>query len=280
MNIKASIFFTSIFVLLASLYAENYNLSIASIFKDEAPFMKEWIDYHILQGVEHFYLYNNDSTDNFKSVLRPYIHARVVTLIDWSDRKSDLHGFCFETQPAAYNDAVSRCKKTSKWLAVIDLDEFIIPICENSITEVLEKHFPKSSGICINWQCYGTSGIWEFPEGKMLENLIMKMRWDSPRNRHCKVIVNPRHVSTFDNPHCCNFINTHYAVDTELNRCSGYSNEVHIDKLRINHYWTRDEKYLYQKKIPRYLSWNPKNTPDDLIDTANSMNEEYDQILK
>ena len=105
-------------------------------------------------------------------------------------------------------------------MAIIDTDEFIVPICENTILEVLDKHFWYCSGICINWQCYGTSHIWEFPEGKMLENLTWKMPWNSDRNNHCKTIVNPRHVSNFTHPHACNCIEGHWCVDTHLNPCT------------------------------------------------------------
>ena len=50
-----------------------YDLTITAIFKNEGHYLKEWLDYHLLAGVEHFYLYNNDSTDNYKEVLAPYI---------------------------------------------------------------------------------------------------------------------------------------------------------------------------------------------------------------
>lgn len=35
----------------------RYYLSIGAIFKDEARFLDEWIEFHLGIGVEHFYLY-------------------------------------------------------------------------------------------------------------------------------------------------------------------------------------------------------------------------------
>lgn len=49
----------------------KYRVSLCLIFKNEAPFLKEWLDYHLTIGVDHFYLYNNNSDDDFKRVLRP-----------------------------------------------------------------------------------------------------------------------------------------------------------------------------------------------------------------
>ena len=61
----------------------KYQLAICSIFQNEAGYLKEWIEFHRLLGVEHFYLFNNLSTDNFHSVLAPYVKNKVITLIEW-----------------------------------------------------------------------------------------------------------------------------------------------------------------------------------------------------
>ena len=44
---------------------KKYNLSICAIFKNEAKYLKEWIEYHRIFGVDHFYLYNIGSRDSF-----------------------------------------------------------------------------------------------------------------------------------------------------------------------------------------------------------------------
>ena len=38
-------------------------LSIWALYQDEAPYMREWIEFHRLMGVEHFFLYDHDSAD-------------------------------------------------------------------------------------------------------------------------------------------------------------------------------------------------------------------------
>ena len=47
----------------------KYQISLCLIFKNEAPFLKEWLDYHLTVGVDHFYLYNNNSDDDFKKIV-------------------------------------------------------------------------------------------------------------------------------------------------------------------------------------------------------------------
>ena len=59
----------------------QYKVSIGAIFKNEALYLKEWIEFHRIVGVEHFYLYNNNSDDNYREVLEPYIKRNIVTLV-------------------------------------------------------------------------------------------------------------------------------------------------------------------------------------------------------
>src|SRR5207248_10986601 len=57
-------------------------LAICAIFKNEAPYLREWIEFHRLVGVSHFYLYRNGSTDDWEPVLRPYIGDGIATIVD------------------------------------------------------------------------------------------------------------------------------------------------------------------------------------------------------
>lgn len=43
----------------------KYYLALVSFFRNEARFLKEWIEFYRMIGVEHFYLYNHLSDDNF-----------------------------------------------------------------------------------------------------------------------------------------------------------------------------------------------------------------------
>src|SRR5471030_1192718 len=87
--------------------AYEYTLSIATIFKDEAPYLKEWIEFHKMMGVEHFRLYNNDSEDDFLTVLDPYIQSGEVSLIEFPSSQDDLLRWAYLTQWPAYVDAIN-----------------------------------------------------------------------------------------------------------------------------------------------------------------------------
>ena len=256
---------------------EKYTLSIAAIFQNEGEYIDEWIRYHYENGVEHFYLYNNNSTDDFHKALDPWIKKEIVELIEWPSvqQENDWQNFSFTTQTGAYNHAINKSCNVSKWLALIDIDEFIVVVDQSNIGLFLEKNYPQVSGLCVNWQCYGTSHVTKCKS--VLHELVYKMRWNHDWNKHSKSIVRPTHVLKCVNPHYCLYNGNHWAIDADYGMCDQCCKKVLIDKIRLNHYWTRDEWFLWNVKIPRYEKWGVDI--DGILKHAESMNDEYDGIL-
>jgi hypothetical protein len=229
----------------------DYNVSIAAIFCDEAPYLQEWIEYHKLIGVDHFYLYNNLSTDNYREVLEPYIQNGEVDLIDWP-YKAGNWGDWDRIQVEAYSNVLELARYTSKWLALIDIDEFIVIANENKLTRFLEKYEGKSEGgICLMWSFFGTSNVKKIPADKLLiESLIyhsgpaangdVSQIWNQGSY---KSIIRPEFVYGIISPHFGLYVygKTHFMVSYDL--------------AHINHYWTRDEYYFNNFKIPRREFW-------------------------
>ncbi len=128
---------------------KRHSFSVCSIFRNESKYLKEWIEYHILVGVDHFYLYNNNSADNYLQILKPYIKKGIVTLVDWPDAWGNLseeNGYFWSlgTQIPAYENAIKMRSKETRWLTFLDVDEYLVPSTANTILEVLEnyKDFP------------------------------------------------------------------------------------------------------------------------------------------
>ncbi len=263
----------------------KYTLSICAIFHNEAPYLKEWIEYHKKVGVEHFWLYNNNSRDNYQQILKSFIKDGVVELIEWPSEEKEGNHFFYQVQSPAYTDALSKAKGISKWLAIIDIDEFIVPIQENKVSDCLENSYSGFPGVCVNWQYFGTSHV---PKCKkvndsifLLNDLTLKMKWDHPLNQHFKSIVQPKYVLGCPNPHFCHYIPPHYPVTTDYIPV-GHTHlcPININILQLNHYWPRDEWYLNHIKIPRQLKWGTY-TKEAALEHVSRMNEERDEkILK
>jgi hypothetical protein len=268
--------FLLFFVALEAKATKRHCLAIGAIFKNERPYLKEWIEFHRLVGVEHFYLYNNLSTDHPEEVLNPYIKMGIVELIDWPYAYADDHSKWIKIQQGAYSDILKRAKR-SKWIAFIDTDEFLFPVKENNLQDVLEDFTPYGA-VSVNWQCYGTSHVAKIPSNKLLiEMLTLKASTDDPYNYYVKSIVQPQHVQsiTVHYPNCKpGFLQ----VNTNKEAFKGnYAPYVLIDKLRINHYWTRDEHYFNKFKLPSRKNRQWKIKEDQL--RAYSFNHEKDKSI-
>ncbi len=128
---------------------KKYNVSICAIFKNEAPYLKEWIEFNNIVGVDHFYMYNNNSEDHYEAVLKPYIKSGLVTLIDWPQNQKQME--CYQT-------CIKDFSGETKWLGFIDIDEFIVPKSTDSIYEFLKAFENKAGAVNLYWKLFGTSG--------------------------------------------------------------------------------------------------------------------------
>lgn len=137
---------------------KKYKYSICSCFKNEAPYLKEFIEYHILIGFEHFYFYNNNSEDNYREVLQEYIEKGIVTLVEWP---------IVPCQQPMYENWYVTYRHETQWVAFLDLDEFICPIKAHTIDEWI-KPFERYPLIMMYWRMFGTSGIIESDTSKLV----------------------------------------------------------------------------------------------------------------
>jgi len=127
---------------------KKYEVAICAIFRDESEYLKEWLEFHRVIGVEHFYLYNNFSEDNYLEVLQDYIDKGIVTLTDWPYKQSQM---------AAYEDCIMKYSSETKWVGFVDLDEFVIPNKNATIQEFLSE-FQRRPVVIINWKYFASAG--------------------------------------------------------------------------------------------------------------------------
>lgn len=236
-------------------------LSLTAIFQNEAPYLKEWIEFHRRIGFEFFDLFDHLSTDFPEKVLGPYVEQGIVRLTRWPFSCKDVYEWT-EVQCLAYERAIHSALGKVKWLAMLDVDEFLFPV-QDTLLKTLEP-FEEFGGVAVNWQVYGTSNVAKIPENQqMIEVLNWKAPKDQITNQHVKSIVRPERVKGMENAHSATYLDGFFQVNTKKERFDGcLSPTVEIDLLRINHYTVRDEHYLTTQKGPRLERWW-KETPAD-----------------
>lgn len=252
----------------------QYRLSICAIFQNEAPYLKEWIEFHKLVGVEHFYLYNHRSQDNYEEVLKPYLLSGLVELMHEPTQAHAIEAFN-PLQCKCYTHCLAYSRGISQWIAFLDIDEFLFPINEHSLPEVL-KSYEAYGGVCVNWLIFGTSFIKKIPENHLLiESLIRCSSTSFPPNTHVKSIVRPERASHFVNPHHPIYLKEYFQVNTDKLPFEGrFSPYIRTNKLRINHYWTRDEEFFYHIKIPRQQRWGGAPNSQKILQEMNAQKDE------
>ena len=190
-------------------------------------------------GVDKFYIYDNDSADNTREVLAPYVASGLVdyTLFPGLSR-----------QLAAYDDCMERHRLDSRWIAFIDIDEFIVPLKDSSVPEFLTR-FEDFSVVEVNWLIYGSGGAEKKSDAPVMERFRRHSVPCHTLNRHVKSILNPRRVY--------NMIGCH-----EASRISGRAADSHGDPIsrnfrdrepqqdviRINHYAVKSWQEFKEKQ--------------------------------
>lgn len=240
----------ALFLYCTTLFAYDYQFGIVLIFRDEGRFLKEWIEYHRVVGAEHFWLYNNLSKDNYLEVLDPYIKEGLVDLIDVPIETGNIQ-IWNSLQTRTYNRALAQIRGKCKWVAVIDADEFIVPLEDETITESLKK-YEQYPAVALHWLIFGTSFVEKIPDDHlMIESLNYRGVFSTEENRYVKLIVKPEDAVGFNGPHMCAFMNG-TAVNTKFIPVRNKIDyNITHNVMRINHYWSRDLDYLENIKIPR-----------------------------
>jgi hypothetical protein len=234
-------------------------LCLLAVFKNEAHILKEWVEHYIKEGVDKFFLINNNSTDNFYDILSPYINNGIVTLN--SDNRS-------HSQIAIYNDYINVCKQY-KWVIVCDLDEFIYARKSfKRIKKYLKTLNNNVSQVCIPWKMFGSNGYdsYDKPQPSSVIHSFTK-RQHNKGLINSKSIVRTEFLSRFD-------IHEHHVNGgiqyNELNNKNFMAiNEDILQNtcLHLNHYAIQSFEWFMRVKVTR---------GDNASSSANNIrNEEY-----
>ncbi len=228
-----------------------YYLSILAIFKNEGHIINEWIYHHILEGVEHFYLIDNGSNDNY------IIDDTYHNLIDF-----------YITQPINgkqieyYNYFLDRVKKETKWLMVIDLDEFVYSRLQfNTITEYLQTIDNSINNsihnlidtISIPWKLFGSSG-YVYQPNTVIPHFVFRSKAEN-KIEIKSIIRTDRLISIGVHNH--NTINNNTLLPDNSIRNSYYAfldnteEILNISPLHLNHYPIQSFEYFKNIKMTR-----------------------------
>jgi hypothetical protein len=260
----------------------SFYLSICAIFKNENDYLAEWLAFHHLMGIEHFYLYENDGEEKPHAILAPFIERGLVTLRNCPGSLA---------QARAYDHCIQSEKNNSRWIAFIDLDEFLFSPASDSLPKIL-KNYESHVALGVNWLMFGSSGWLKKPSGLTIENYTWRGKLDfvlpmphllkkdgshRQMNSHIKSIVNPKQVKNYSDPHSFLYTNNQFAVTENYKPIQGpWSETISVSQLRINHYWSRSREECLKKIQRGRADTNQSRTLSECEIRDRLLNEELD----
>jgi glycosyltransferase involved in cell wall biosynthesis len=233
-------------------------------------------------GVQHFYIYDNESTDGLEQKLQKYIQDGIVTYIYWSGKYQQM---------TVYNHAVSHFQYDTKWLAIIDGDEYIVPVKEGTLVpqildeiETMYRNYQYQSycvgGVGVQWRVYGTCGHKKKCPGLLFENYRYRADDDAEKNVHIKTICNPRIVKDISDPHSVKYISGYFTVSENGSLIpAAMFYDASCKKLRLNHYISKSEEEFLEKNRRGWPDKDLQLEKDALHNACVEWSKVYDPIM-
>lgn len=233
---------------------DRYGVAIVAMVKDEADYIADWAIFHRAVGVRHFYIYDNGSSDASIAILRNILTEDELTVTPWVIGMMDVSlEKPLNAQVLAYAHAILNYGAAYRWMAFIDVDEFLLPKNGDTVEEALSgvNGFPN---ISLPWHMFATSGHKTRPAGSILRNFTLRGREPIGRKKNTtnfKCVVDPCAV---------NEVSVHLFGTGQFGEVSAndaglratrkkrkkpdfYSSE----NLQLNHYYSKSEEELKAK---------------------------------
>lgn len=210
--------------------------------KNEARFLPEWLAHHVNVGVEHFYVYDNNSTDDITSAVEPFTVRGLVTHIPWST---------VPVSPSSHIDFLRRFGHTATWCMFLDADEFLIEPSPGDLVEFLASH-ERWPAVAFNSRYFGIGGHETIPRGLVTEQFT---RAQGTYNDHVKVIAQPRAIHAYRNPHSFYYTGWRLARAPDGRRVFGtFIRTADDPRFVVNHYVNRGREDYENKRRRGYAT--------------------------
>jgi hypothetical protein len=226
-----------------------HNLTGIYWIKNETRYLPEWIEFHLIQGFDHFIFYDNGSTDDLEEVMKPYTDAGIVEIRKYPE---PLYPPAKSGPPDSKNFwvmdyCIEEQRGKSRWIHFHAVDEFTFMVDGSNIVDFL-KNYETIGALAVEWELMTSNGHIEMPKGLVIENYTVAY---PDINHHVKTIIMPeKAVCTIGNPHNFFLAGGVVPVTENFDLLQGPFNTAtpSFSKIRNHHYATRskqefDEKY-------------------------------------
>lgn len=223
------------------------NLVCVAVSKNEGRYFKDWIEWHLKLGVEHFFIYDACTELSTFKVLEPYVWKGLVSIIP-----TTFH----PCQNQSYTHCLRRLHGVARWALVIDVDEYINThgLEDTNLVHWLKNYEkPNIGAVGIAWACYGSNAIDKYEDIPVWKRFTERVDYEGKHSHHT------RHIKSFVRPECFHFADDPHwlktkpgcpTVDPNFRQLwtSEYKSwDFPTDKIILNHYVTKTREEWLEK---------------------------------
>lgn len=251
-------------------------VAIVTQFRDEARYLKEWIEFHLLVGVDKFYMLNHLSKDNPLDVLQPYIDKGIVIYSELNEEYINWNNHGFHNEVNLVTNSIPLLHHLLRdaeadWKMFLNVDEFLFPRHKDSIKDEL-INYPNNIGqVSVNWRFMGNSN-YALKDGELLTEKLTKCALPDDginynHQRHVKSLVRKEAYQHMPGVHWCEIKPGYLTCDGngDVNNIAPERHNTNIavyDRLVINHYVLRDLTFT-QQKLDIYKAWGKEMNEEE-----------------
>lgn len=217
-----------------------FDCSICLIIKDEGKYLSEWLDWHIAQGIEHFYIYDNGSVPPVEQFIPE--RCRSFCTVYYTTEM---------TQMDAYNHCLAEHRTETNWIAFIDTDEFIRVLDHRPVQELLHDIPDEADAVALPWAVYGADGQIHKSDAPVRERFRTIVNTYPRYLPSAKCIVRTQHVYDMSAHWPVSHGRLLYVVNARGKHIRGpVDPALYTDVAVIDHYFTRSLEE-WEEKINR-----------------------------
>uniref|UniRef100_A0A7S3JNM2 Glycosyltransferase family 92 protein n=1 Tax=Aureoumbra lagunensis TaxID=44058 RepID=A0A7S3JNM2_9STRA len=247
--------------------------------RNEARYLKEWLEFHKLVGVSIFYIFDDDSSDTTQNILAPYVKSGEALVWSISDKKchnqeivcADRRHDALHGERGFRDECLRTNPKQADWILMTDVDEFAYP---TGAYRTFPQHLAQEecsipAYYLLRWHVFGAAGHLERPLcGSSIEAYQQRGREDDigcyPHFTCGDDKSPPICAKVLARADCVRHQGTHYVIDT-AHSCQNlyfgdrkasqlkndqyaiYQHEFCAASIHLNHYAVRSRRDFVDK---------------------------------
>ncbi|CAH6420852.1 Glycosyltransferase family 2 [uncultured virus] len=256
-----------------------YYVSVCVNVKDEELYLEEFIAYYIVLGVDHFFIYDNESRVPVEQLVSTRFPGW-CTVISFPGRGVKMPTLAH---------FVNNFRSLTEWVLSVDADEFLYIHHHSSINAFVRQYGEvvgdRLGAICIAWTLFGFGGHDTRPDGLVIENYTDCTK-SIPNFQQIKSLTRTRAIEAPHNAHFFSLRSNYFYVDALGRPFDPYKHWEGGEDIvarsqfaQVNHYYTRSREE-YQRKMHRPRDDDGKQREALFYNLANRMTGITDTRLR